>query len=163
MPNHVSHCIVISGYTSKQIKDRYASDDGDFDFSKLIPVPDYVYQGNLSFSDKDDFKENWYDWNIKNWGTKWNCYESSIKDSSDGVVIEFYTAWSIPYPIIVALANQLKSKKMTHEYYDEGSNFWGREVWSGQIRESKDTDEELKKELCIKLKGYDPSNIDEDE
>lgn len=161
MPNHVSHQITIAGYTAEQIKERYSSADRFFDFNKLIPTPPYVYQGCLGTQDTKDFP-NWLDWNTTNWGTKWNCYESKISDSEGGVVIEFDTAWSIPYPIIVVLANQLKSKQMIHDYFDEGHNFWGREVWTSDTRQSKNQAENLKRELCIKLKGYDPDNQDDD-
>lgn len=121
MPNHVINKITISGYTSSQIKDRFSSEGREFDFNKLIPTPMHIYQGLISKEDEEDFP-NWYKWNIDNWGTKWNCYDSSVEDAEDeqSVVIKFNTAWSVPYPIIVALANHLKSESMIHEYFDEG-------------------------------------------
>lgn len=162
MPNHVSHKITIAGYTGSEIKERYSLGDRDFDFDKLIPTPIHIYQGNVSLLDEKDFM-SWYVWNIENWGTKWNCYNERVNDSEDGAVIEFDTAWSIPYPIIVVLANQLKSDCMTHEYFDEGYNFWGKEVWKAETRISKDQSEVLKRELCIKLKGYDPDEVEEED
>lgn len=35
---------------------------------------------------------NWYDWNLKNWGTKWNACYSEIYNKQ----ISFNTAWSMP-------------------------------------------------------------------
>lgn len=36
--------------------------------------------------------EDWYDWCISNWGTKWGCYETSYEDGA----YTFQTAWSPP-------------------------------------------------------------------
>lgn len=44
--------------------------------------------------------DNWYDWSIKNWGTKWNaCYTMiNVSKNDEGVIdtrlLEFETAWS---------------------------------------------------------------------
>ena len=42
---------------------------------------------------------SWYDWSIKNWGTKWNSYGYDNLDRSDiaeNPEFSFYTAWSAP-------------------------------------------------------------------
>ena len=46
--------------------------------------------------------DNWYDWRVANWGTKWNASESNYDEETG--VINFDTAWSIPYPIISKIA-----------------------------------------------------------
>lgn len=47
--------------------------------------------------------KDWYDWRIKNWGTKWNASDSSF-DEATGTV-EFDTAWSMPENIFRALSH----------------------------------------------------------
>jgi hypothetical protein len=51
---------------------------------------------------KDEFGyDNWYDWQIANWGTKWNAYDQFFNGDN---MIEFSTAWSTPYHAITALS-----------------------------------------------------------
>jgi hypothetical protein len=65
--------------------------------------------------------DNWYDWRIEKWGTKWNAYHQAR--SSDNVVT-FQTAWSAPLPVLAALAAQHPEARFVLEYADEdiGSN-----------------------------------------
>lgn len=46
---------------------------------------------------------NWYDWNISNWGTKWNAYESCIYGHEDYDSLCFKTAWSHPKEELIKL------------------------------------------------------------
>lgn len=57
----------------------------------------------------------WYDWNIANWGTKWNAYKTDLVSDS---VLEFQTAWSTPRPVIDELAKRVGGK-LKHEWADE--------------------------------------------
>lgn len=43
----------------------------------------------------------WYEWRIRNWGTKWDVEDSRL--SPDGIV-SFVTAWSMPLPILKKLS-----------------------------------------------------------
>lgn len=57
--------------------------------------------------------ENWYDWSVANWGTKWNAVRAATEElpGEDGAhEIRFDTAWSAPFPVyhkIAALFRQL--------------------------------------------------------
>jgi len=47
--------------------------------------------------------DNWYDWSVNNWGTKWNAgYPQMIEDTT----ISFKTAWSPPEEIYHAIAKK---------------------------------------------------------
>lgn len=49
--------------------------------------------------------QSWYDWNVKNWGTKWDAYDVHVnRTRPDLVEINFQTAWGPPNPIIERLA-----------------------------------------------------------
>lgn len=56
----------------------------------------------------------WHDFNTKNWGTKWNAYET---DTREGV--SFQTAWSHPEPIFVALSALFPNDEIVVSYADE--------------------------------------------
>jgi hypothetical protein len=50
--------------------------------------------------------DSWYEWNIENWGTKWDAGEVTM-DRLDEKTLRavFHTAWSPPEPIFERLAN----------------------------------------------------------
>ena len=73
----------------------------------------------------------WYDWSIKNWGTKWNSYDP-WKGEEKGLI--FSTAWSAPHPILEELTVRFTGVYFTHEWADEdiGQNCGRREYLNGE-------------------------------
>ena len=73
----------------------------------MPPHSDTFYRnGNLGTAEREKYgSNNWYDWSINNWGTKWNSCESVItyKDEEDLHYV-FQTAWSPAIPVIKKLA-----------------------------------------------------------
>lgn len=63
--------------------------------------------------------KDWYDWRIKNWGTKWNASDSSFNEETG--VIEFDTAWSMPENIFRALSH-FTPLRVVYADEDLGSN-----------------------------------------
>lgn len=65
----------------------------------------------------------WYDWNIANWGTKWNAYGQNDKRSNDDTIY-FQTAWSSPVGLIEELHKMFPKVELDLLYADEdtGSN-----------------------------------------
>ena len=56
---------------------------------------------------KEHGSDNWYDWRVNNWGTKWNSYSCEIQEQEDDyVVYTFDTAWGPPTGVIEALREQ---------------------------------------------------------
>lgn len=48
--------------------------------------------------------QDWYEWSIHNWGTKWDAGSTELLLRSDvQIELEFNTAWSFPYPVFEAL------------------------------------------------------------
>jgi hypothetical protein len=71
---------------------------------------------DMSNKFKDEFGyDNWYDWQIANWGTKWNAYDQFFNDN----MIEFSTAWSTPYHAITALSVKYPTLRFEMEFADE--------------------------------------------
>lgn len=73
----------------------------------------------------------WYDWSIKNWGTKWNSYDSWKGDDKG---FQFSTAWSAPHPVLEELTARFPGVYITHEWADEdiGQNCGRREYLNGE-------------------------------
>lgn len=126
MPNHVTNRIKITGDpdTVKHILNKIKSDEfrvGTVDFEKIIPMPENIFRGNLGLRERKLYgKNNWYDWSVANWGTKWNAYGfyPNINYSKEKE-IRFLTAWSAPHPVIEKLAEMFPSVKFEHKWADE--------------------------------------------
>jgi len=66
----------------------------------------------------DEFgHDNWYDWQIANWGTKWNAYDQ-LKNESEPI-IEFHTAWSTPLGAMLVMSEKYSTLRFKVEYADE--------------------------------------------
>lgn len=92
---------------------------------------------------------NWYNWSIKHWGTKWNAYENNIDDNE----IEFSTAWSMPKPIYKKLSKQVT---LTVAFSDED---WGSDN-NGIYRFENGNIIDLAKGINPAAIGYVMQNVD---
>ena len=122
MPNHVTNTVEIyvwhdseTGMIEDIVEFLNNNEEGrEFDFEQLIPPPDHpAYRAEgLSREDREANPEtNWYDWNIHNWGTKWNSYCVSILEQDEHTVkYQFDTAWAAPEPVIARLRGMIKAK-----------------------------------------------------
>lgn len=68
---------------------------------------------------------DWYEWNVGNWGTKWNCDANSITRVDENTLrFTFDSAWSPP----IALYEYIEGEEfeITASYLEEGMAFIGR-------------------------------------
>ena len=65
---------------------------------------------------------NWYDWNLDNWGTKWDCSDSHYTEEDK--ILQFQTAWACPEKIIAEMKLVFPDLRFDGSYADEdfGSN-----------------------------------------
>lgn len=113
MPNHVTTEL----HAAKHVLDSLAGENGEVDFNSVIPMPDTVFRGDLGIAERATYgQNNWYDWSVNRWGTKWNAY--SIDRVSDEVM-RFDTAWAHPAPVIKALSKKFPGESVQAEYADE--------------------------------------------
>ena len=128
MPNYCDKYLTIEGNekTLKTIMELVRSDKTVFDFNKIVPMPDYIYQGNLGAKEREIYgKNNWYDWSCANWGTKWNSVNAKLNDNE----FCFLTAWSPAAPVIAALAEMFPTMRFTYTFYETGMCFCGKYVF----------------------------------
>lgn len=71
-------------------------------------------------------KEGWYEWNVSNWGTKWNCDAQDWNREGDKISFWFDSAWSPP----TELYNKIQEQgfTVTAEYLEEGMGFVGEYI-----------------------------------
>ncbi|MCR5020356.1 hypothetical protein [Ruminococcus sp.] len=145
MPNHITNQIKLSGEDAEihKLMETVRNDElghGTIDFNKIIPMPDTVYDGDLGPAEHEKYGyNNWYDWRIANWGTKWNAYGynegedySCNKDS-----LRLLTAWSAPHAVLEKLSEMFPTVKIEHEWADEdiGVNCGRRTYYGGERTE----------------------------
>lgn len=125
MPNHVINHLTFDGEKSviKTMLNEIKGQDEDgysllIDFNKIVPMP-------------EEEEDNWYDWRCEHWGTKWNAYEQN--ELVDGLM--FWTAWSNPKQVIIALSKKYPSIRIDVEYADEdyGNNCGKYSVENGIV------------------------------
>jgi len=124
MPNHVTNVISFPNDEKKVDEIRsFMTDEAsglEFDFNKLIPMPEYIFRGNLGAEERYKYgKDNWYDWSIENWGTKWNAY--TIRWFSSCVWFE--TAWTSVPKIVKALSEKFPDVEMNYSWADEACGY----------------------------------------
>jgi hypothetical protein len=99
-----------------------------------ISDEEYIKQPDHSKSPLDFSGNNWYDWNVTNWGTKWDVAVHDDKEYSDTELMEetenslayrFNTAWSPPMPAIAKLSEQYPTLVFTLSFEEETG--WGGE------------------------------------
>jgi hypothetical protein len=77
---------------------------------------------NLKYSGR-----GWYDWNITNWGTKWDASDIYVERADDLIAnIGFQTAWSPPEPFFKAMVEQFP--ELGFEIFYEEEQGWGGEL-----------------------------------
>lgn len=124
MPNHITNEVIFDRPVSEHqaILDATYGDSGAIDFERLIPMPPHIWRGSVSIKDEAAFgKQNiGLDWARANWGTKWNAYSSLPAEADEATLtLRFQTAWSPPYPWLVALLNTFGGFR--HNWLGEGS------------------------------------------
>jgi hypothetical protein len=98
---------------------------------EYIQQPDH----SLPIEEAMKFKGNhWYDFNVREWGTKWDVAvrdgedypETELMEESDtSLAYRFNTAWSPPLPAIEALSGQYPDVEFNLSYEEETG--WGGE------------------------------------
>lgn len=71
------------------------------------------------------------DWNIENWGTKWDVAGNVevIEDTESYWHLEFQTAWSPPHEVLIALSEQHPEVSIRNEWREE-QGFGAHQVYS---------------------------------
>ena len=111
--------------------------------------------------------DHWYDWNVRNWGTKWDVAVSSVDTHPDTYMEEtvngenhvvyynFETAWSRPMSALLNLSSQYPDLLFTLVYEEETG--WGGEC---ELLRGKVISESMYDNMCRNCDGkYEDSEI----
>ncbi len=110
---------------------RAEGEDSDLFLDSLHPMPGELedtsspsFPRNKMLIGKYGF-DNWYDWRIRNWGTKWDV-QAVLEDEGDGYLdYSFQSAWSPPVEWLEKVARDYPQLSFRLEYEEEGRDFVG--------------------------------------
>jgi hypothetical protein len=110
---------------AQAIKKLLAGKEGMFDFNTLVPEPPEVLKTAKKGAKKGATMEelraeygsnNWYDWRLANWGTKWNAYDCELDASriKQGILeYRFDTAWGPPAGVCRRLLDHITNHNLS--------------------------------------------------
>ena len=144
MPNWCNNNLILSGNLKELEKVQKDIEKGDF-FNSILPIPTEVADTQSPARDetqeqKDKNKaleekhgcDNWYDWRVNNWGTKWDIDADSfyqneivkITDNTGKLRLAFDSDWAPPEAIYNAIVEQ-EILGVNAYYYEPGCDFAG--------------------------------------
>jgi hypothetical protein len=149
MPNWCMNTVEFEG-TPKQIQQVKDAIQKDALFGTLCPMPESVFRGDLGQDERKECEDkgidNWYDWSVANWGTKWEASDLHLDDEGQyddcaHVTVSFSTAWTPPVNFYENLYENMNYDcddmgdpdfKIRATYYEPGCDFIG--IWeNGQL------------------------------
>lgn len=108
MPNHYTTIAICSpGYDFDCEAFNSEQNNNSCLCSAVKPMPEEL-KGTTATSNE----QNWYNWALENWGTKWGTYRSkafALDGDGSPVIIKFQSAWSPP-KILKEIGEYLKEK-----------------------------------------------------
>ena len=137
MPNWCNNNISISGPTDtikKLWEDANQEGEAGGLLNAMAPQPANLFQGSLGTKEREECAEqgipNWYDWNVSNWGTKWDVDTEGLEftDNGDGTaMIEgwFDSAWAPPIGAYEKFSEQNNDCHIEASYHEGGMDFGG--------------------------------------
>jgi len=177
MPNWAYSNIKITGPADhmEQIKNKLATPyenegvhEGDILLWNIVSPTDLDAYNNSTITGGStleeiqrefDTKDDWYSWNVRNWGTKWEIHNGSLiseySRTKGFITLEYSTetAWSPPVEAFDWLAMENPDLIIDLEGIDEADCFAMTAVWINGIRKYE-SDLEITHELRIRLMGY---------
>ena len=149
MPNNCQNILVITGSEEDLEEFTSKSEGKEFLIETYFPMPEdpgeHLKDGKPHWFDiLSDGTPDWYTWRVKNWGTKWDVYESGSFLTADGTApevenimeieegihghsirVSFLSAWSPPSEAICKISNDYVNLMFTLIFCEAGNNFAG--------------------------------------
>jgi hypothetical protein len=111
--------------------------------------------------------ENWYNWNVVNWGTKWSISDIYFEQPADEDTVEFTfcSAWAPPVEAFHTWAEGDGRVEFNLEYWEPGMGFVGSSLYDGDCFADScvdiNSDPEEYKRIASDVWGYE--ELDEPE
>lgn len=105
--------------------------------------------------------QDWYNWNIQNWGTKWDICDVYFENQAeeDSIEFSFCSAWGPPDQAFETWALADGRVQFSLEYWEPGCGFVGSVSYDGNDVEYEyvdcSTDETEYKRIASEVWGYE--------
>ena len=143
MPNHVQNKVTFTGKVIDLMKVKKKLGMPHYMLDEVSP---FNFFNLIAPTDEQTYKQgsHWYDWNVSNWGTKWNAYglecnfvalDNDDDNKLDEITYEFNTAWSPPGNVIRATAQWLEDTNLDVDmywWYEEEQGWGGSYAYSAE-------------------------------
>jgi hypothetical protein len=173
MPNWCENSVTINGENLTPL--REAIGDGTGLMTRFFPMPKAL-EGSISpfnGTPEESAKlielygcNNWYDWKVKNWGTKWDVDASVGKPDDGSIYLRFDSAWGPPLEGMAKISRLFPDVTIRHAYFEPGMCFVGvAEISNGEIEDaySDDPDSDDWKKMAADEFGWEPEIDEEDD
>lgn len=131
MPNWCSNRATITGPAPviKEITDILNQDNTPL-LAWMVPQP------------KFENDQDWYMWNVNNWGTKWDISDVYFENQAeeDSIEFSFCSAWSPPVEAFHTWAAYDGRVQFTLEYWEPGAAYVGSATYDGEYLDTDDVD-----------------------
>ena len=134
MPNWCNNTITLTGPKAKITEIYNKAKEDNALLQQLKPMPEAL-EGTTSPAPKEgkvqplvDGHDNWYDWRVENWGTKWDVDMDGLELSDDGTTITgwFDSAWAPPIHAYEYFLTDNEDCSISSLYYEGGMDFAGK-------------------------------------
>ena len=134
MPNWCNNTITLTGPKEKITAIYNKAKEDNALLQQLKPMPTEL-EGTTSPAPKEgepqplvDGFDNWYDWRVENWGTKWDVDMDGLELSDDGTTITgwFDSAWAPPIHAYEYFLTDNEDCSISSLYYEGGMDFAGK-------------------------------------
>jgi len=134
MPNWCNNTITLTGPKEKITAIYEKAKEDNALLQQLYPMPTQL-EGTTSPAPKEgkvqplvDGHDNWYDWRVDNWSTKWDVDVEGLELSDDGTTITgwFDSAWSPPIGAYEHFLTENEDCSISSLYYEGGMDFAGK-------------------------------------
>lgn len=137
MPNWCENRLYIEGDREEisKLKELAEFKEGEFWFSKIVPIPKSLLEVNRDDERTPDAIQNiklhgypnWYEWCMANWGCR-SLPDNDvhvISDCKDSLSLSFLTAWNPPLNLIEEVSKKFPNLSFALHYAEPTNQFGG--------------------------------------
>jgi len=140
MPNWCANRVEVYGTEEdiQKFKAYVSKGDLPMSFDKISPLPEELKntrspsgEPNVDLINKYG-ADNWYDWQITNWGVKWDVSDIELEEGEDYLTYRFDTPWGPPEGIHAMIRDEFPDISMSWFYDEPGmmmAGYLGAERW----------------------------------